>query len=65
MPESSLNRTRVCNELKRSYQDARDLGLGLEHAAATLADAMAAAVPPAQHAQAQPPTLDALLDLDS
>ena len=58
------DRTRVCNELKRSYQDARNLGLGLEHAATTLADAMAGAVPLAQHVQVQPPTLDALLDLD-
>ena len=59
------DRTRVCNELKRSYQDARNLGLGLERAAMTLADAMAGAVPLARHAQAQPPTLEALLDLDS
>jgi hypothetical protein len=59
------DRTRVCNELKRSYQDARNLGLGLEHTPPTLADAMAGAVPLARHAQAQPPTLDALLDLDS
>ncbi len=58
------DRTRVCNELKRNYQDARNLGLGLEHAPTTLADAMAGAVPLARHAQAQPPTLDALLDLD-
>ena len=59
------DRTRVCNELKRSYQDARNLGLGLERTSTTLADAMAGAVPLAQHVQAQPPSLDALLDLDS
>jgi hypothetical protein len=59
------DRTRVCSELKRNFQDARNLGLGLEHATTTLADAMAGAVPVALIAQAQPPTLDALLDLDS
>ena len=59
------DRTRVCSELKRNYQDARNLGLGLERGVTTLADAMAGAVPLARHAQLQPPTLDALLDLDS
>jgi hypothetical protein len=64
-PDLTRNdRTRVCAEIKRNYQEARDLGLGLEHAAPTLAAAMAGALPVAQHAQAQPPTLAALLDLD-
>ena len=58
------DRSRVCTELKRSYQDARNLGLGLEHTPPTLAVAMAGAQPLAQYAQAQPPTLDALLNLD-
>jgi hypothetical protein len=58
------DRTRVCTEIRRNYQDARNLGLGLEHATPTLAVAMAGAVPIAQHVQAQPPSIDALLDLD-
>ena len=59
------DRTRVCGEIKRTYQDARNLGLGLEQAAPTLAGAMAGAVSIGQHARAQPPTLEALLDLDA
>jgi hypothetical protein len=59
------DRTRVCSELKRTYRDARDLGLALERADMTFGGAMAAAVPLAQHVRTQPPTLDALLDLDS
>lgn len=57
------DRSRVCSELKRSYQEARNLGLGLERTPTTLAGAMAGALPLAQHARAQPPTLGALLDL--
>ncbi len=59
------DRSRVCGEIKRSFQDARNLGLGLEHAPTTLAGAMAGAVSVTQHVQVQPPTLDALLNLES
>jgi hypothetical protein len=59
------DRSRVCGEIKRTYQDARNLGLGLEHVTPTLAGAMAGAVSIAQHVQTQPPTLGELLTLDS
>lgn len=58
------DRSRVCTELKRNYQEARHLGLGLEHAPTTLAGAMAGAVPIAQHVRTQSPSIGALLDLD-
>jgi len=46
-------------------QDPRDLGLGLERAAPTLAAAMAGAVSITQHLQGQPPSLGELMNLES
>jgi hypothetical protein len=57
------DRPRVAGEIKRAYQEARDAGLGLAHETATLSSAMAGAAPPDDFARAQPPSLDALLDL--
>lgn len=59
------DRSRVCGEIKRSFQDARNLGLGLGHAPTTLAVAMAGAVSITQHLQVQPPTLGELMNLES
>lgn len=58
------DRARVSREIKRSFQEARDVGLGLARASATLAVAMAGAPSVATQARSQPPTLAALLDLD-
>ena len=57
------DRPRVCAEIKRTYQDARDAGLGLERSATSLSQAMAAALPAATLARQAPPTLSSLLDL--
>jgi hypothetical protein len=57
------DRSRVCAEIKRTFQDARNLGLGLEHTTATLSGAMAGAVSAERYGQMQPPSLEALLDL--
>lgn len=59
------DRSRVCGEIKRTFQDARNLGLGLEQMTPTLAGAMAGAVSGERYALAQPPSLEALLDLDA
>jgi hypothetical protein len=56
------DRTRVSTEIKRTFQDARSLGLGLERAPATLAGAMAGALPADAVGRLQPPSLEALLD---
>ncbi|HTV03385.1 MAG TPA: hypothetical protein VMF13_22735 [Luteitalea sp.] len=57
------DRPRVCAEIKRTFKEARDAGLGLERTPATLADAMAGAVPAATSLQQQPATLAAVLEL--
>ena len=57
------DRTRVSTEIKRTFQEARSLGLGLERAPATLAGAMAGALPADAVGRLQPPSLEALLDL--
>lgn len=59
------DRTRVCGEIKRAYQDARNVGLGLEGATPTLAGAMAGALSGEHYLQLQPPSLEAVLDLDA
>lgn len=58
------DRSRVCGEIKRTFQDARNLGLGLAHATPTLAGTMAGAMSSERHALLQPPSLEALLDLE-
>jgi hypothetical protein len=58
------DRSRVCGEIKRTFQDARNLGLGLEHGTPTLAGAMAGAVASEHYARTQPPSLESLLDLE-
>lgn len=58
-----VDRTRVCAEIKRMFQDARDSGLGLRRAVPTLAEAMAGALPVEQQRRRQPPTIETLMDL--
>lgn len=57
------DRPRVAAEVKRSYQDARNAGLGLAHVAVSLSDVMSTAPPPDTFRRAQPATLDSLLDM--
>jgi hypothetical protein len=59
-----VDRARVCAEIKRSFQQARDLGLGLGHVQPTLADAMAGAVSVERQRQLPTPRLEALMELD-
>ena len=59
------DRPRVCAEIKRTYQEARDAGLGLERSALSLSEAMAGALPASTRARQAPPTLSSLLDLNT
>lgn len=59
------DRSRVCGELKRAYQDVRNQGLGLAHAPPTLSAAMAGAVSVERQTALAPPSIEALLDLEA
>jgi hypothetical protein len=59
------DRPRVCAEIKRTYQEARDAGLGLERSSASLSEAMAGAPPASTRARQAPPSLSSLLDLNT
>jgi hypothetical protein len=57
------DRPRVCAEIKRTYQEARDAGLGLERSAASLSEAMAGALPATTVARQAAPSLASFMDL--
>jgi hypothetical protein len=58
-----VDRVRVCGEIKRAYQDARDLGLGLARDAQTLAGAMSGAPSVEAQRRLQSPSLESLMQL--